>query len=115
MPSVFHATSIANKIIKYPSGGSLPIKVSSEFTKVECGYTLVTDALMEIESWTSDQEEAERLEIFDQFLWFPVKEYSCEYCDNVVRLPEMHLQYGFAFQPDDYDRIRILCGECLED
>lgn len=114
MPSIFHAISTAHKN-KYSPGGAISVKISDTYKKVDLGYTLVTDALSEIESWTEEQEEEERLVIFNQFLWFPVAQYSCEYCDKMVDLPEINLQYGFAFQPDDYDRLRILCDECLED
>ncbi len=112
MPSILHKTSIKSIRSNYPLASFFLLE---SFGDIEVGYKLDTDKLSEIETWTSVQEEMERMEIFELFVWFPVSNFDCEYCGHKKDVRGYNLQYGFAYQPDDYDRVRILCNDCVED
>lgn len=105
-------TSLKSIRSNYPLASFLLIE---SFHEIDAGYLLDTEKLADIETWTSAEEELERMEIFELFLWFPVANFDCEYCGDKKAVRGYNLQYGFAYQPDDYDRIRILCNDCVED
>lgn len=80
---------------------------------VEKGYALQADRLSDIEIWTSDEELKERLDIFKNYKWFPIESFECEDCNTKNLFSDSTFQWGFQFDPDDSDRLRILCEKCL--
>lgn len=76
-------------------------------------YTLNSDYLIHLEDWTEEQENLERIKIFNLVSWVPVFNFSCEFCGELNNFNKANLQQGFSYDFSD-DRIRILCNSCKE-